>query len=276
MQKYKILGADQKEYGPVTAEVLRQWIAQGRANARTLIQQEGSTEWKPLSSYPEFADLLTGSVPGTSIPPLHSDTSTVPVMVGPAKTSRLAIASLVCGILGFFCFPALAGVILGITALVKIGRSGGQLKGNGLAIAGLTISSLMLPVAIISFIIYFSPSESVERTTCVYNMTQIGLGIRLYANDHNGMYPTNLQNIANEIGMSKILWCPADTKHTPTYDWSTFDPNRNLSYEYLKPGLAESNALNQVIIRCPVHDNVLMGDGSVQMRNTKRQGESSR
>ena len=30
---YKILGADQKEYGPVTAEELRIWIAQGRAAA---------------------------------------------------------------------------------------------------------------------------------------------------------------------------------------------------------------------------------------------------
>jgi len=52
---YKIIGVDQKEYGPVSAEQLRQWIAEGRVNAQTRVQAEGSAEWKPLSAYPEFA-----------------------------------------------------------------------------------------------------------------------------------------------------------------------------------------------------------------------------
>ena len=52
---YKIIGADQKEYGPVTAEQLRQWITEGRADGRTLVQAEGGA-WKPLSTFPEFAD----------------------------------------------------------------------------------------------------------------------------------------------------------------------------------------------------------------------------
>jgi len=53
---YKIIGADKKEYGPVTTEQVREWIAQGRANATSLVQAEGSAEWKPLSAFPEFAD----------------------------------------------------------------------------------------------------------------------------------------------------------------------------------------------------------------------------
>ena len=60
---YKIIGADQKEYGPVTIEQLRQWLVEGRANAQTKARAEGETEWKPLSAFPELADLL-GSVPG--------------------------------------------------------------------------------------------------------------------------------------------------------------------------------------------------------------------
>lgn len=51
---YKIIGADQKEYGPVTAEQLRQWAVDGRANAQTLVQPEGSTDWQPLSAFPEL------------------------------------------------------------------------------------------------------------------------------------------------------------------------------------------------------------------------------
>jgi len=54
---YKILGADQKEYGPVTLEQLKQWVREGRANANTLIQGPESTEWKPLGTFPELAGL---------------------------------------------------------------------------------------------------------------------------------------------------------------------------------------------------------------------------
>ena len=34
---------------------MRRWLAENRVNAHTLVQAEGSTEWKPLISYPEFA-----------------------------------------------------------------------------------------------------------------------------------------------------------------------------------------------------------------------------
>jgi hypothetical protein len=65
---YKIIGGDQKEYGPVTTEQLRQWIAEGRVNGQTLVQAEGVAEWKPLSAMPEFADTLGGFI--ASAPPL--------------------------------------------------------------------------------------------------------------------------------------------------------------------------------------------------------------
>ena len=55
---FKLLGTDQKEYGPVSADQIRQWITQGRANARTQLQAAGSTDWKPLAEFPEFADAL--------------------------------------------------------------------------------------------------------------------------------------------------------------------------------------------------------------------------
>ncbi len=51
---YKIIGADGREYGPVTVEQLRQWAVGGRINAQTLIQPEGNTEWKALANYPEL------------------------------------------------------------------------------------------------------------------------------------------------------------------------------------------------------------------------------
>jgi hypothetical protein len=55
---YKIIGGDQKEYGPVTADDLRRWIAEGRLSGQSLVQAEGGGEWKPLSAFVEFADAL--------------------------------------------------------------------------------------------------------------------------------------------------------------------------------------------------------------------------
>lgn len=65
---YRIIGADQKEYGPVSFDVLVQWIRQGRANGQSLVQGEGSTEWKPLSAFPEFTSELGAKVPPLSPP----------------------------------------------------------------------------------------------------------------------------------------------------------------------------------------------------------------
>ena len=64
---YKIIGADGKEYGPVTLEQLRQWMADGRANAQTQVQLEGATDWKLLGELTEFAS-SSGNVP----PPVNA------------------------------------------------------------------------------------------------------------------------------------------------------------------------------------------------------------
>ncbi|HUJ72706.1 MAG TPA: GYF domain-containing protein [Verrucomicrobiae bacterium] len=66
---YKIIGADGREYGLVTAEQLRQWIREGRVNAETKVQAEGSTEWKAISAFPEFADIPAAASPVMTVPP---------------------------------------------------------------------------------------------------------------------------------------------------------------------------------------------------------------
>lgn len=75
---YKIIGADQKEYGPVAAEQLRQWITEGRVNGQTSVWSEAAGGWKPLTSYPEFADLLTPKPPVATEPPPYSAQAGLP------------------------------------------------------------------------------------------------------------------------------------------------------------------------------------------------------
>jgi hypothetical protein len=60
---YKIIGADQKEYGPVTAEQMRQWIVEGRINGQTPVQATGDTAWKPLAMFAEFSAILPSGPP---------------------------------------------------------------------------------------------------------------------------------------------------------------------------------------------------------------------
>ena len=71
---YKIIGGDRKEYGPITADDLCRWIAEGRLSGQSLVQAEGSGEWKPLSTFPEFTAALraqAGQAPlaGATPPP---------------------------------------------------------------------------------------------------------------------------------------------------------------------------------------------------------------
>ncbi len=63
MPNYKIIGADLMEYGPVSAEQIREWIAEGRVNSETKLQAEGTAEWKPLAEVPEFAQASPGTAP---------------------------------------------------------------------------------------------------------------------------------------------------------------------------------------------------------------------
>ena len=67
---YKIIGADQKEYGPVSADQINAWILEGRANGQTQVQPEGSAEWRPLSTFPEFAGVFAAkAATATSLSP---------------------------------------------------------------------------------------------------------------------------------------------------------------------------------------------------------------
>jgi hypothetical protein len=63
---FTIIGSDGKEYGPVTADQLRAWIAAGRANLETKARMAGATDWRRLGDYPDFG----GSAALPPMPPL--------------------------------------------------------------------------------------------------------------------------------------------------------------------------------------------------------------
>lgn len=68
---YLIIGWDGKQYGPVSAEDLRAWLADRRVSAETQVCPVGGAEWKPLSAYPELvgqSSAVPAPVPATIQP----------------------------------------------------------------------------------------------------------------------------------------------------------------------------------------------------------------
>jgi hypothetical protein len=169
---YKIRGADQKEYGPVSAEQIRQWIAEHRLNAQSMAQMEGSPEWKLLSQFPEFvAALATGP---EVAPPLPA----VPTLTGAArpKTNVLAIAGFVMGILsitGCLCCYGLPcnilGLVFSIVALTQINRNPAVEQGRGLAIAGIILSAIGLIMGLVFVFIAPAIGEYFRREYGKFN-----------------------------------------------------------------------------------------------------------
>ena len=114
---YKVIGADKKEYGPVTAEIIKRWVAEGRANSQTQVQAEGSTEWKPLSEFPEFAELL-GTSAAPSSPQAPWEPPAVPAELVLGRDYTLDIGS--CISRSWELLKAHFWPIVGISLLVMI------------------------------------------------------------------------------------------------------------------------------------------------------------
>ena len=69
MATYTIIGGDQKEYGPVTADEVRQWIAESRLNEKSLVKAESDAGFRALEKFPEFADAFAPKAPAPGSPP---------------------------------------------------------------------------------------------------------------------------------------------------------------------------------------------------------------
>jgi hypothetical protein len=156
---YKIVGGDQREYGPVTSDQLREWIASGRANGQTMASFEGSP-WKPLSTFPEFADALRVAAP-PPLPPGMIPGQPLAVQ----QSNNLAVWGLVLSVFGFCCSPlSLVGLILS-----AIGFS--QIQKNPQAYStGTIIPILGIALGILAIILHIVVLSSGALTEIMRNM----------------------------------------------------------------------------------------------------------
>jgi hypothetical protein len=171
---YRIIGADGQIYGPVSADQLRRWIAEGRANAETRTLAEGSAEWKPL-----------GTLPGFLTPPVEAGRAQSNLGAGPVaplryrrETNTLAISGLILGIfsctIGICCCYGLPfnllGLIFSLMAMLQIDRHPEWYEGKGLAIAGLILSAFSLVLAFLLLLVFGTLSIWGEPGHHVYRL----------------------------------------------------------------------------------------------------------
>ena len=127
------------------------------------------------------------------------ESSAYPSPAKPSKTSGLAIASLVCGFLGFLLLPGLFGVVFGIMALRQINASGGTVGGKGLAIGGLVLSGITIAATVVILLMASmllpalgKAKGKANRIKCVNNLSNIGKAHFGFAIDNDERLPWQL------------------------------------------------------------------------------------
>lgn len=121
--------------------------------------------------------------------------------------------------------------------------------------SGLTLPELLLVIVILAvLIVSIIPATSsrtmrAPRITCVNNLKQVGLSMRLWAEDNDGKFPNQVstndgglmeiadsakafrhfQLLSNELGTPKILVCPTDEKRGAATNFKSL-ANKNVSF----------------------------------------------
>jgi predicted Zn finger-like uncharacterized protein/prepilin-type processing-associated H-X9-DG protein len=217
--------------------------------------------------------------PGGYPPPAYGQYGGMMYPPPAARTSGLAIASLILGILSF-CVPvlgSLAAVGTGIGGLV--GTRDRRAGGRGLAVAGLALGLFTLVIETPLMLAVIIPAankgiEAANRVQCEANLKGLGAGLMSYAETHEGKYPAELDDVLQvasppEVSMFK---CPSDDKTAPASSppestAADINSGKHCSYVYVGSGVKTSADPQTVILYEPLGNhhregmNALFADG---------------
>lgn len=157
-------GENGQHTGPVREEEFNALIASGRIAPTALVWKEGMAEWMTLDQVRQTGAFLAASpynspygspyqTPGA--PGAFPQPAYVYHNFGP-RTSGLAIASLICGIVAFIsCFFPLGipAIICGHMAMSRISAEPFLITGRGMAVIGLVLGYIAV-LAVAAFVVF--------------------------------------------------------------------------------------------------------------------------
>lgn len=140
----------------------------------------------------------------------------------PPRTSAAAITALVLGILALVgsCFVVggvlgAAAVIVGLIAMAGIGKSSGQRKGKGLALAGVITGAIAIPLAAGSVFVMSealrSARDEARHVTEASHLRQIGIAMSIYAAENRDALPTSPDVLVEYLGDASLFISPHNT-----------------------------------------------------------------
>jgi type IV pilus assembly protein PilA len=142
--------------------------------------------------------------PGAGDPIASAPTA---VAASDVPTSGKAIASLVCGIVGFVFLGSIAAVILGHMALSEIRKSAGRLGGAGIATAGLVLGYIgiaIIPVILIIAAIaipnLLRARIAANEASAVGTLRSIDIGALTYATEFQNGFPASFEVLGGAGG----------------------------------------------------------------------------
>lgn len=112
-----------------------------------------------------------------------------------------------------------------------------------------------------ALIIEAVPKTEKTLAQCTSNLKQIGLGVRMWASDHQNRVPINYASMEQDINSPKVLICPDDSARQKflTSDWSQFSEDKS-SYVIVDPDTLSKLEIkidpemkNYVYAQCPIH-----------------------
>lgn len=232
--------------GPFDKEEVYRRLVSGEFSGNDLGWCEGMAEWEPLSKLipPQTPPLPSSANQSVFGPSAARSSAPLP----DAKTSGMAVASMICGILGLLLWlPCIPAIVLGHLGLSAIKKSAGALKGGGMAVTGLVTGYIMiaaLPIIAILASLAVPAFNSIQKQALqiksVNNARQLVLGMKMYASDHEGNFPPSLETLYEE----KILEDRRLLEEPATHGKTTGEQ----AWEYRGAGLKDSADASTVVL----------------------------